>query len=122
MHALKDSLSSIVGAERVLQQAISRPGYHGGVLLFYDQDTGWWNAAIHDVPLARTGQVYQLWFLTPHGIIPGPELHPDGVRPTFVTFRLPARAGDVVAARLTVEPIAGPDDRPVGVELARLSF
>src|SRR5262249_55148718 len=36
--ALQDSLTSIVGAERVVHQTIVHPGYQGGVLIFYDDD------------------------------------------------------------------------------------
>ncbi|MBI4500494.1 MAG: anti-sigma factor [Gemmatimonadetes bacterium] len=120
--AVQDSLSSIVGADRVRQETIAGSGYRGGVLIFYDDDTHWWNVGVHGLPPARAGQVYQLWLLTSRGILPGPELHPDGSHPTFATFRLTPQAEDPIGAKLTLEPVAGPVDRPVGTELASLTF
>jgi hypothetical protein len=120
--ALEDSLTSIVGAERVVHQTIAHPGYQGGVLIFYDDDTQWWNVGVHGLPPARAGEVYQIWFVTRDGIVPGPELHPVGVHPTFVTFRLNPANRDPIGAKLTIEPVSGPDDRPVGVELAAMNF
>jgi hypothetical protein len=120
--ALADSLSSILGAERIMQQTIARAGYQGGVLIFYDEDTKWWNVAVHDLPPARSDEVYQLWFVTRTGVQPGPELHPDGSRPTFVTFSRGPQVADPVAVELTVEPLSGRDARPVGTEIARVSF
>jgi hypothetical protein len=118
--AIQDSLSAIVGAERVLQETISRPGYRGGFLIFYDQDTQRWNVVVHDIPEARIGEVYQLWFVTDTGLRPGPLLEVHGSRPTFLT--LPAPSGDVLGAALTVEPAGGSAGEPHGVELARLTF
>ncbi len=120
--AIEDSLSAILGAERVLQETIRRPGYKGGFLLFYDQDTQRWNIVVHDLPPARTGEVYQLWFVTGHGLRPGPELRVTGSRPTFLTLSAPGPSSDVVGAVLTVGPPAGPSSRPRAVELARLTF
>lgn len=120
--ALQDSLYSILGAERVMQQTINGGGYAGGMLLFYDEDTHLWNVGIHDLPTAQAGKVYQVWFVTPRGILPGPELHPAGGRPVFVTFRLRPSADRLIGAKLTLEPVSGRDDRPVGLELATLMF
>lgn len=120
--ALQDSLYSIVGAERVMQQTIRGGGYAGGLLLFYDEDTHLWNVGIHGLPTAEAGKVYQVWFLTPRGVLPGPELYPAGGRPVFVTFRLRPNTDDPIGAKLTLEPVSGPDDRPVGLELATVRF
>jgi len=120
--ALEDSFTSIVGAERVAHQTIAQTGYRGGVLIFYDDETHWWNVGVHGLPPARVGQVYQLWFVTRDGILPGPELHPLSLRPTFVTFRLQPTGREPIGAKLTLEPVSGPDDRPVGLELAAMNF
>jgi hypothetical protein len=119
--ALEDSLSSILGAERVLQRPISGPGYDGGVLIFYDRDTERWNVVVHDLPPAPTGKSYQLWFLSSRGLSPGPELHPNGARPTFVALSTPSPSSDLLGAVLTLGSSAGPGTSP-GVELARLTF
>lgn len=120
--AIEDSLSAILGAERVLQGTIRGPGYEGGVLIFYDQDTERWNVVVHDLPPAQTGDAYQLWFVTGRGLQPGPKLQVNGSRPTFLTMPAPGPSSDVVGAVLTVGPLAGPSGRPRGVELARLTF
>jgi hypothetical protein len=120
--AIEDSLSAILGAERVLQETIKGPGYEGGVLIFYDQDTQRWNVVVHDLPPARAGEAYQLWFVTARGLLPGPELRANGQRPTFLTLPAPGPSSDVVGAVLAVGPAGGPAGRPRGVELARLTF
>ena len=120
--AIEDSLSALVGAERVLQETIRGPGYTGGLLIFYDQDTERWNVVVHDLPPARTGEVYQLWFLSGRGLTPGPELHANGSRPTFLTLPAPGPSSDVIGAVLTVGPTNGASTRPRGLQLARLTF
>lgn len=120
--AIQDSLSAILGAERVLQETIRGPGYVGGFLLFYDQDTQRWNVVVHDLPPARSGETYQLWFVSGRGLLPGPEVRVDGSRPTFLVLPAPSASSDIVGAALTLGPIAGPAGRVRGVELARLTF
>ena len=122
LNAIEDSLSAILGAERVLQKTISGPGYEGGVLIFYDQDTQRWNVVVHDLPAARAGEAYQLWFLTGRGLLPGPEIPVNGSRPTFLTLPAPGPADAVTGAVLTVGPASGPSEGPRGVKLARLTF
>lgn len=120
--AIEDSLSAILGAERVLQETIAGPGYRGGVLIFYDQDTQRWNVVVHDLPPARAGEAYQLWFVSRRGLLPGPELQVNGgSRPTFLTLPAPGPSSDVVGAALTVGP-AGARSGRSRVELARLTF
>jgi hypothetical protein len=120
--ALQDTLSAILGAERVLQETIRGPGYEGGVLLFYDQDTERWNIVVHDLPPAPAGAAYQLWFLTSHGLRPGPVLQLTGARPTFVTLPAPGPVSEVRGAVLTLGPGGGAWGELRGTELARLSF
>jgi hypothetical protein len=122
LNAIEDSLSAILGAERVLQETIKGPGYEGGFLLFYDQDTERWNVVVHDLPPARAGETYQLWFVTGRGLLPGPELRANGQRPTFLTLPAPGPTSDVVGAVLAVGPAGGAAGRPRGIELARLTF
>ncbi|HYL20369.1 MAG TPA: anti-sigma factor [Gemmatimonadales bacterium] len=122
LNAIKDSLSAIVGAERVLQETVRRDGYEGGFLIFYDQDTERWNVVVHDLPPARAGEEYQLWFITSRGLLPGPALQANGARPTFLTLPAPGRTPDVVGAVLVVGPPEGVSGRPRGVELARVTF
>jgi Anti-sigma-K factor rskA len=127
LNALQDSLSAILGAERVLQKTISGPGYEGGVLIFYDQDTQRWNVVVHDLPAARAGEAYQLWYATGSGgggeggLLPGPEIRVNGSRPTFLTLPAP-RPGNVIGAVLTVGPAGASSGQPRGVKLARLTF
>ncbi|HEV2750057.1 MAG TPA: anti-sigma factor [Gemmatimonadales bacterium] len=122
LNAIKDSLSAIVGAERVLQETVRRDGYEGGFLIFYDQDTERWNVVVHDLPPARAGEAYQLWYVTSRGLLPGPALQVNGARPTFLTLPAPQPAHDVVGAVLIVGPPDGVSGRPRGVELARVTF
>jgi hypothetical protein len=122
LEASQDSLSAIVGAERVFQESIKRGGYEGGVLIFYDQDTERWNVVVHDLPPARQGEAYQLWFVTGRGFLRGPELRGNGSRPTFLTLPAPDPASEVSGAVLTVGPPDGSSARPGGIELARLTF
>lgn len=122
LNAIEDSLSAILGAERVLQKTISGPGYEGGVLIFYDQDTQRWNVVVHDLPAARAGEAYQLWFLTGRGLLPGPEIPVNGSRPTFLTLPAPGPSDAVIGAVLTVGPASGPSGGPRGIKLARLTF
>jgi len=117
---IEDSLSPILGAERVLQKTIKGQGSEGGVLIFYDQDTQRWNVVAQDLPPARTGEGYQLWFVTSRGLLPGPELRANGSRPTLLTVRPPAPFGDTIGAALVVGPVGS--DRPRGVELARFKL
>jgi anti-sigma-K factor RskA len=114
LNAIKDSLAAIVGAERLLQETVRRDGYEGGFLIFYDQDTERWNVVVHDLPPARPGEEYRLWFVTSRGLLPGPALRANGARPTFLTLPAPGPTNAVVGAVLTVEP--------GGVELARVRF
>jgi hypothetical protein len=122
LSAIEDSLSAILGAERVLQETIRGPGYEGGFLLFYDQDTQRWNVVVHDLPPARAGETYQLWFVTGRGLLPGPELRANGQRPTFLALPAPGPSSAVVGAVLTVGPAGGRAGWSRGVELARLTF
>ncbi|HEX9486280.1 MAG TPA: anti-sigma factor [Gemmatimonadales bacterium] len=121
LRATEDSLSAILGAERVLQETVRGPGYKGGFLLFYDQDTERWNVVVHDLPPARAGEEYRLWFVTDGGLLPGPELRTNGRRPTFLTLPAAGPSGDFVGAVLTVGPAGEPTGRP-RIELARLTF
>lgn len=124
LNAIEDSLSAILGAERVLQKTITGPGYEGGVLIFYDEDTQRWNVVVHDLPAARAGEAYQLWFATGSGLLPGPEIPVNGSRPTFVTLPAPGPSDAVIGAVLTLGPAGGPSGggEPRGVKLARLTF
>ncbi|HYR97821.1 MAG TPA: anti-sigma factor [Gemmatimonadales bacterium] len=121
LRATEDSLSAILGAERVLQETVRGPGYKGGFLLFYDQDTERWNVVVHDLPPARAGEEYRLWFVTDRGLLPGPELRANGQRPTFLTLPAAGPSGDFVGAVLTVGPAGERTGRP-RIELARLTF
>jgi hypothetical protein len=120
--AAEDSLSAIVGAERLLQAAIPGPGHHGGFLIFYDQDTQRWNVVVHDLPPTRAGETYRLWLVSGRGLLPGPELQLSGARPTFVTLPAPGPSSDVVGAVLAIGPTGTASRAPRGVELARLTF
>jgi len=122
LSAIKDSLSAIVGAERVFQETVKREGFEGGFLIFYDHDTERWNVVVHDLPPAGVGEVYQLWFITNRGLRPGPELRVDGTRPTFLTLPAPDSSSSVVGALLSVGPRHGGADVSPGVELARVRF
>jgi hypothetical protein len=125
LNAIQDTLSAVLGAERVLQETIKRPGYKGGVLIFYDQDTQRWNVVLHDLPPARRGETYQLWFLSgARRLLPGPRLDANGLRPTFFAMPAPGPSSDVIGAVLTVGPVSptAGGSPPPGVELARLTF
>lgn len=120
LNATKDSLTAILGAERVLQKSVG-DGAKGGFLVFYDRDTDRWNVVVHDLPPAGAGEAYQLWFVTQAGLLPGPELRTDGARPTFLTLPAPSSAREVVGAILSLGSRDHAGLAP-GVELARVTF
>jgi hypothetical protein len=122
LNAIRDTLSAILGAERVLQESIKREGHVGGFLIFYDHDTERWNVVLHDLPPARRGESYQLWFITNRGLLPGPELQVNGARPTFLALPAPRPSSMVQGAVLALGAADGQAGRTPNIELARVTF
>jgi len=119
--ALKDTLSIMRGATRVLQASFTMDNQEGGLLIFADARTHRWNVVVHGLPPAGPEQVYQFWFIQKDGMVRGALIHPDSAGPTFMTMGMPPNGKDVVGAALTIEPVHGPAaERPRGKELAHL--
>ncbi len=118
--ALGDTLDILKRAAKVLQASIEMDGHEGGLLIFADSVTHRWNVVMHGLPPAPAGEKYQFWFICQDGMVRGIELSPDPSRPVFVTVGMPAGAGPVLGAALSVEPMTNHTDKPAGKELAHL--
>ena len=120
LSALRDSLSIMRQATRVLQAAISMQGHQGGLLIFADDKSHRWNVVMHGLPPAPPGEAYQFWFICADGMVRGGTLTPDPARPAFMTLEMPKVGGAVMGASLTMEPSSNVSAIPRGKELAHL--
>lgn len=118
--ALSDTLDILKRAAKVLQASIQMDGHQGGLVIFADSVTHRWNVVMHGLPPAPRGEKYQFWFICQDGMVRGLELTPEASRPVMVTVGMPAGAGPVLGAALSVEPMESKSDRPAGKELAHL--
>jgi hypothetical protein len=117
---VRDTLSIISGAGRVLQASITMDGHQGGLMIFADTKTHRWNVVVHGLPPAHPGEVYQFWFICSNGMVRGVQIHPNEVAPAFMTLGMPNDGGEVMGAALTVEAASGQSPEPKGKELAHL--
>jgi anti-sigma-K factor RskA len=120
--ALRDTLSIMRQANRVLQAAIEVGGTRGGVLIFADEVTHRWNVVVHGLPPARPGHRYQFWFICSDGMVRGTEIAADTLRPTMFTTGMPEQQAcpTVKGAALTEEPVTDGEGPPRGRSLAHL--
>ena len=118
--ALRDSLSIMRQAARVLQARIEMDGHEGGMLIFADNVSHRWNVVLHGLPPAPAGETYQLWFICSDGMVRGATVTSNPSRPVFLTLGMPKEGGTVMGAALTMESTANASGRPRGKELAHL--
>jgi hypothetical protein len=121
LDALRDTLSVLRQANRVLQTAISMDGHQGGMMIFADEKTHRWNVVVYGLPRAPAGERYAFWFLTgDRGMVRGPDVPLDPATPAFFTLDMPEGAKIIQGGALTVEPMPGSSPAPRGRVLARL--
>ncbi|MBA3342951.1 MAG: anti-sigma factor [Gemmatimonadaceae bacterium] len=118
--ALRDSLSVMRQAARVLQASISMNGHEGGLLIFADDVSHRWNVVVHGLPPAPPGETYQFWFICSDGMVRGATVTSEPGRPVFLTLGMPAEGGTVIGAALTMEPKSNRSPEPRGKELAHM--
>jgi len=118
--SLRDSLSVMHQAARVLQARISMNGREGGLLIFADDISHRWNVVVHGLPPAPSGETYQFWFVCSDGMVRGATVTSDPGKPVFLTLGMPAGGGTVMGAALTMEPKSNRSPEPRGKELAHL--
>ena len=123
--ALRDTLSIMRQANRILQASVEVDGTRGGLLIFADEATHRWNVVIHGLPPAPSGRRYQFWFIcaeSADSMVRGTAVSADTLRPTIFATDMPARDAcrSVIGAALTEEPAADGRGPPRGRELAQL--
>ncbi|MBA3317563.1 MAG: anti-sigma factor [Gemmatimonadales bacterium] len=118
--ALRDTLSVMRQAGRVLQASVDVGEARGGLLIFADEVTHRWNVVIHGLPPAPAGLGYQFWFICDDGMVRGAEVAVDIHRPTMFTTGMPSSCPTVKGAALTVEPLVGNHGPPRGKALVHL--
>lgn len=118
--AVRDTLSIMRNAGRVMQASITMDGHQGGLLIFADPVTHRWNVVVHGLPPAGPEHVYQFWFIRPDGMVRGATIHSRPGRPALLTMGMPAGNEPVLGAALTLEPMEGDQPKPEGKELAHL--
>jgi hypothetical protein len=118
--ALRDSLSIMQRAARVLQAQISMDGHEGGMLIFADTVSHRWNVVVHGLPPAPPGETYQFWFIAADGMVKSVAVNPDPARPAIFTLEMPKEGGEVMGAALTMESMTNTSPEPRGKELAHL--
>jgi hypothetical protein len=122
LSALRDTLSIMREAQRVVQRDIAMGSHKGGLVIFDDPVTHRWNVVMHGLPAAPAGSVYQFWFITGNGMVRSVELRCEDNRPAFATLDMPKTPGRVMGAALTVEPMVNQSPEPRGLELAHVQF
>jgi len=120
LSALRDSLSVMHRAARVLQARISMDGEEGGLLIFADDVSHRWNVVVHGLPPAPAGEKYQFWFICSDGMVRGATVASVGGRPAFLTLGMPEEGGTVMGGALTLEPISNVSRESRGRALAKL--
>ncbi len=125
--ALRDTLSIMRQANRILQASVEVDGTEGRLLIFADEVTHRWNVVVHGLPPAPEGRRYQFWFLcaqSADSMVRGSEVPVDSLRPTMFATDMPEQRAcrSVIGAALTEEPMAGNGSggAPQGRKLAQL--
>lgn len=120
--AVRDTLSVVQRAERILQASIIMDGRRGGMLIFADETTHRWKVVVHGIPRAPKGERYTFWFITGDGMVRGAEVECDETTPGVVTLNMPPGARLIRGGSLTMEPVGGDPAVPRGKELAHLEL
>lgn len=120
--AVRDSLSTALGSDLVLQAAIEYQGRRGGMMILGDERTHRWKVVVHGIPAAPRGQRYTFWFLTADGMVRGAEVECDENNPAVLVLDMPPGARLIRGGSLTVEPADGDRNVPRGMELAHLEL
>lgn len=120
LSAVRDTLSIMRNAGRVMQASITMDGHQGGLLIFADPVTHRWNVVVHGLPPAGPEHVYQFWFIRPDGMVRGATIDSRPGRPALLTMGMPAGDEPVLGAALTLEPMTADRTVPEGRELAHL--
>jgi len=120
--AARDSLSTALGADLVLQAVIEYQGRRGGMMILGDEKTHRWKVVVHGIPAAPKGQRYTFWFITADGMIRGAEVECDENNPAVLVLDMPPGARLIRGGSLTVEPADGDRNVPRGMELAHLEL
>lgn len=118
--SLRDSLSVMHQAARVLQASITVNGKEGGMLIFADDKSHRWNVVVHGLPEAPPGEMYQFWFICSDGMVRGATVTSDPGKPVFLTLGMPPQGGTVMGAALTMESTTSRSSEPRGRQLAHL--
>lgn len=120
--AVRDTLSVLQQADRVLSADIRMDGNRGGLLIFADETTHRWKVVVHGIPRAKDGMRYTFWFITGDGMVRGAEVDCDVRRPGILTLDMPPGATLIKGGALTEEPMTGDQRVPRGKELAHLEL
>ncbi len=118
--ALRDSLSVMHQASRVLHASIAMEGQQGGLLIFADERSHRWNVVMHGLPPAPPDQAYEFWFISADGMVRGATLVANPGQPAFLILEMPKTGGAVMGAALTLEHASNRSASPRGKELAHL--
>ncbi len=119
--ALRDTLSIMRQAARVLQASIDVGGTPAGLVIFADETSHRWKVVLHGLPVAPAGESYQFWFVCPDGMVRGAEVNPVAGEPVILTLGMPEGSGPVLGASLTME-LRGAAGPPRGKELAHIDL
>lgn len=118
--ALRDTLSIMKQAARVMQASIRMHGKTGGIVIFDEPRSHRWNVLVHGLPAAPVDAGYQFWFICADGMVRGAQVHVDPSTPMLFTTGMPASSCKVIGAALTMEPSRNADGPPTGKELAHI--
>ncbi len=119
--AVRDTLSVVKLAGKVVQMPIRMAGVEGGMVIFADEKTHRWNVVVHGLPPAPVGERYTFWFVTDNGMVRGPEIDLDEKNPAVMTLDMPPGQLVIKGGALTMEPNQR-SERPLGRELAHFEL
>ena len=106
--ALQDTLSLIRRpGTRVVQIPVTTGGRLGAITIFSDSATHRWLVACHGLAPNEPDQAYQLWFITEAGMRSAALMPMDDPHPMVVALDMPADAGPVMGAAMTIEARSG---------------
>jgi hypothetical protein len=120
LNALRDTLSIMKQAARIMQARIRMHGKEGGMVIFDDARTHRWNVLVHGLPAAPVDTGYQFWFICADGMVRGARVHVGPSTPMLFTTGMPAPSCKVIGAALTMESARNADGPPRGKELAHI--
>jgi hypothetical protein len=120
LDALRDTLSVLRNAQKVMHASVAMDGHAGGITIFADPVSHRWNVVVHGLPPAPAGERYQFWFICADGMVRGAEVSTSPEHPAILTLGMPKEGGNVLGAALTVEPANVTSGPPQGQQLAHL--